>query len=88
MRTKLTLLIIFLITGLWEKIIAQADWNTLGNPSISSLTNYVGTQNPVDLNFATDYTNQGLFMMRLTTAGRLGIVTLSPGFPLEVDNGH
>ena len=61
-------------------------WILPGNFGTSDLTDFVGTTDTKNLNFATDYTNQGLFMMRLTTQGRLGIGTLTPGYALEVNN--
>ena len=66
-------------------LIAQTpDWNTSGNSIFTGY--YLGTQNSAPLDFATDFTSQGLFMMRLTTSGNLGINNLSPNFRLDVDN--
>jgi hypothetical protein len=75
-----TFIILILLT---QGIYAQ-DWRIIGNNGTSDATNYVGTDDGTALNFATDYTNLGLFMMRLTTAGELGIGTTSPSSWLHV----
>ncbi len=59
---------------------ASTGWSTAGNAGTVATTNFLGTTDAVDLRFRTNNLEQ----MAVTSAGRVGIGTNTPGRPFEI----